>query len=361
MTTLPKKILIVRLGALGDVANALVLAAAIKRAAPDTFVGWAVHNLALPIVEGNPVVDRAYLWDKKLGVRGLISCVREVRAEGYDLAIDLARIFKSSLVARLSGAPRVLGFDRARTKEFAWLFLNESIAPLPDPAYKPRHMVEQYLEFATHLGIEASAEHRLPQNDQAVAWAAEQVDRLARAPVAIGIGASYVSKSWPAERFLDLGRSVAASLNRPVILLGGPGDRELARLELEQLAAASSDDGDDSHQPVVDFVGRTSLAELIAITARAAVFVSCDTGPMHLAVAQGIPVVALFGPGVAGRTGPYNPQPARHEIVAVPPPCAPCNKRTCRMPRHDCMLDIGVELALDAVQRQLERVDAQSS
>ena len=329
MTTLPKKILIVRLGALGDVANALVLAAAIKRAAPDTFVGWAVHNLALPIVEGNPVVDRAYLWDKKLGVRGLIFWV--------------------------------LGFDRARTKEFAWLFLNESIAPLPDPAYKPRHMVEQYLEFATHLGIEASAEHRLPQNDQAVAWAAEQVDRLARAPVAIGIGASYVSKSWPAERFLDLGRSVAASLNRPVILLGGPGDRELARLELEQLAAASSDDGDDSHQPVVDFVGRTSLAELIAITARAAVFVSCDTGPMHLAVAQGIPVVALFGPGVAGRTGPYNPQPARHEIVAVPPPCAPCNKRTCRMPRHDCMLDIGVELALDAVQRQLERVDAQSS
>ena len=166
MTTLPKKILIVRLGALGDVANALVLAAAIKRAAPDTFVGWAVHNLALPIVEGNPVVDRAYLWDKKLGVRGLIFWV--------------------------------LGFDRARTKEFAWLFLNESIAPLPKSAFKPWHIGEQYLESATHLRIEASAE----------------------------------------------------------------------------------------------------LA---------------------------------------------------------------CSKRTCRMPRHDCMLDIGGELALDAVQRQLERVDAQSS
>ena len=131
ITTLPKKILIVRLGALGDVANALVLAAAIKRAAPDTFVGWAVHNLALPIVEGNPVVDRAYLWDKKLGVRGLIFWV--------------------------------LGFDRARTKEFAWLFLNESIAPLPKSAFKPWHIGEQYLESATHLRIEASAEHRLHQ------------------------------------------------------------------------------------------------------------------------------------------------------------------------------------------------------
>jgi lipopolysaccharide heptosyltransferase II len=351
MTTLPKKILIVRLGALGDVANALVLAAAIKRAAPDTFVGWASHNLAYPIVDGNPVVDRAHLWDKKLGARGLLACVREARAEGYDLAIDLARIFKSALVARLSGAPRVLGFDRARTKEFAWLFLKESIVPPALPEAGPRHMVEQYLEFATHLGIEASAEHRLPVDEQAVAWASEQVEPLGAVPVAIGIGASYVSKSWPAERFIALARRVSESLDRPVILLGGPGDREAARTELEQL-------GEEAGRPqaIVDFVGKTSLAELIAITARAAVFVSCDTGPMHLAVAQGVPVVALFGPGEAGRTGPYNPAPARHEIVAVPPPCAPCNKRTCRMPRHDCMLDIRVELVLAAVKRQLERI-----
>jgi heptosyltransferase-1 len=348
MSSIPKKILIVRLGALGDVANALVLASAIKDAAPDTFIGWAVHNLAHPIVDGNPVVDRAHLWDKKLGVRGLAACVREARAEGYDLAIDLARIFKSAAVARLSGAPRVLGFDRARTKEFAWLFLGESIDPRPQsPGQAPVHMIEQYLEFATYLGIESSHRHSLPSSSSAESWADGQLEQLGQAPIAIGIGASYTSKRWPAERFLALARQAHKRFGIPVILLGGPGDRQTAASELDAL-------GRESLDGIVDYVGKTSLDQLIATLGRVRLFVSCDTGPMHLAVAQGRPVVALFGPGVAGRTGPYNPEPKRHEIVAVPPDCAPCNKRTCRMDRHHCMLDIGVELVLESIQRQLE-------
>jgi heptosyltransferase I len=352
MKPLPKKILIVRLGALGDVANALVLAEAIKRVSPGTFVGWAVHKLALPIVEGNPGVDRAHLWDKSLGARGLLACVRELRAEGYDLAIDLSRIFKSAVVARLSGAPRVLGFDRRRTKELGWLFLKEQIAPRPEREPSP-HMVEQYMEFAAYLGIACTAQHSLPVSKDAESWAQARLEELGQAPVAIGIGASYASKRWPAERFLQLARLVEEQLEVPVILLGGPSDRESAGDELEALAA-------ENRSGVVDFVGKTSLPQLIAMTAKARVFVSCDTGPMHLAVAKGRAVVALFGPGVAGRTGPYNPElldgsGRRHEIVSVPPPCAPCNKRACRMERHDCMLDVSVEFVLEAVKRQLAK------
>jgi heptosyltransferase I len=352
MKPLPKKILIVRLGALGDVVNALVLANAIKRAAPETFIGWAVHNLAYPIVDGNPAVDRAHLWDKKLGARGILACVREVREEGYDLAIDLARIFKSAAVARLSGAPRVLGFDKKRTKEYAGLFLKERI-PGCKQTLSPVHMVEQYMEFASYLGIEGAPKHSLPANDSAELWAEAQIKVLGDAPIAIGIGASYESKRWPAARFLELARRASDKLGRPVILLGGPGDREMSADELDELAS-------EGRAGIVDYVGKTSLAELIAITGKASVFVSCDTGPMHLAVAKGRRVVALFGPGVAGRTGPYNPElpdgaGRRHEIISVPPECAPCNKRTCSMDRHHCMLDIGVELVLAAVERQLAR------
>lgn len=353
MSAFPKKILIVRLGALGDVVNALVLAAAIKRAHPEVQIGWAVHGLSYPIVEGNPVVDRAHLWDKRHGAGGLLACLREVRAERYDLAIDLARIFKSALVARFSGASRVLGFDRARTKEFAWLFLKESVAPRAD--FATAHMVDQYMEFARHLGVEELPHHSLPQDPEAEVWAARQVEAMGAAPIGIGIGASYVSKRWPAERFLALARAARERFDLPVVLLGGPSDRESAASELDTLAK-EPDPG------IVNLVGRTSMAELISMAGRVRVFVSCDTGPMHLAVARGRRVVALFGPGVAGRTGPYNPaskgvDDKRHQIVRMPPECAPCNKRTCRMERHACMLDIEVIHVLDAIALQLAATD----
>ena len=145
-TTLPSRILLVRLGAIGDVVNALVLATALKEHAPTIRIGWAVHDLALPLVEGHPSVDRVHLWARSSGFSVLLRVVRDLRGENYALAIDLQRTAKSAWLARQSGAPRVLGFDRARCKELSWLLTRERI-----PASDPRgHMVAQYLEFAIH-------------------------------------------------------------------------------------------------------------------------------------------------------------------------------------------------------------------
>jgi len=118
---LPDKVLVVRLGAIGDVVNAQVVANAIKEARPKTQVGWVAHDLVQPLLEGHPAVDRAHLWRRGKGLRGMLEVARELRAEGYELALDLQRIAKSGLLARLCGARCIVGFDRARSKELGWV------------------------------------------------------------------------------------------------------------------------------------------------------------------------------------------------------------------------------------------------
>ena len=291
VTSLPASILIVRLGAIGDVTNALVLATAIKDAAPQTRIGWAVHPLAATLVQDHPSVDRVHVWHRGQGFAGWKSVRAEVRAEGYELAIDLQRLFKSALLARASGAPRVLGFDRARTKEGSWMLTREHINAGP----KRRHMVDQYLEFASHLGLQdARARHVLPSDPDAETWASEQVETWGAPPWVLNLGASKPANRWDPERFGQLAACLSQEWDAPVVLTGGKEDRSAAKI-----ATAA---GPDS---VIDLVGRTSLEQLIALLRHARLFIGCDTGPMHLAVAQQAPVLALFGPADPARTGPF--------------------------------------------------------
>ena len=317
-TDLPRSILVVRTGAIGDVVNALVFATALKDADPQVRVGWAVHPLAQPLVEDHPSVDRVHRIPRGDGARAWLEALREIRAEEYELAVDLQRITKSGLLARLSGAPRVLGYDRARSKEGSWLWSRERIAAGPVHA----HMVEQYLEFARYLGLPAvRARHVLPEDVEAERWAAELISSLGGEPLVIGIGASKPPNRWDAERFGRLAAELSA--DGPVCLVGGPEDREAAR--------AAGVPGAEA----LDLVGSTSLRRLSALLARARLFVGCDTGPMHLAAARGAPVVALFGPSDPRRTGPFG---EGHRVLRAP---------------SERMQDIAVEEVLAAARASL--------
>jgi len=337
-------VLAVRLGAIGDVVNALVFAVALKEARLDLHLGWVVHPLAAPLVEGHPCIDRVHVWKRGGGAAELARLVREIRAQRYDLAVDLQRIQKSAFLARLSGAPRVLGYDRARTKELSWLWTKERI-PAQEHA---RHMALQFLEFARHLGVEASEpRHLFPPDDMAEAWSADLVRELGGEPVLVNLGATKPANRWSAERFGALARALAYGVGVPVCFTGGPDDRAVG-------AAARRAAGD---APVRDLVGLTTLRQLVALTRRARLFVGCDTGPMHVAAAVGTPVVALFGPADPARTGPWG---QGHCVLRVPPPCAPCNRKTCNQPRHACMEDITVELVLTAARERLALVRARA-
>jgi ADP-heptose:LPS heptosyltransferase len=305
---LPDSILIVRLGAIGDVTNALVLAEALRTHAPSIRIGWAVHPLAAPLVVGHPAIDRAHVWPREHPVAGFRRLRAELRRERYGLAIDLQRLTKSACLARASGAPRVLGYDRGRAKELSWLWTRERI-----PAGDPRaHMVTQVLEFARYLGVpEPGVRHRFPPDPAAESWAEELVAGLGAAPILVAIGASKPANRWPPERFGRLAAALAEERAEPVVLLGGPGDRAAGEVALGEGAPG-----------VTSLVGQTSLPQLIALLARGRALVSCDTGAMHLGVAQNLPVIALFGPADARRTGPWGPG---HRVVREPEwdPAAP--------------------------------------
>ncbi len=342
MSALPEKVLIVRLGAIGDVANALVVAAAMKREDPAPEIGWVVHELARPLVDGHPCVDRVHFWKRGGGVSAFRRLVAELRAEAYGLAIDLQRIAKSALLARLSGSPRVLGFDRARSKELSWLLSTERIVP----ADRRAHMVVQYMEFVRHLGLRATEpEHLLPTASVAGQRADALVRELGGSPILLNLGASKPANRWVDGRFGELALRAAERFSAPVCLIGGPDDR---RLFPRDIAAIQGSD-------VRDLVGETSLVELWELERRARLFVGLDTGPMHLAAAVGLTCVILFGAADPRRTGPWG---ERHRIARVGAPCAPCNKRDCRMPRHECMEDLPVELVLAEMEAALGGVAA---
>ena len=331
----PSELLVVRLGAIGDVVNALVFASAVKAELPAARIGWVVHPLAAPLVEGHPDVDRVHVWRKGGGPSEFRRVLREVRSERYPLAIDLQRIQKSALLARLSGAKRIVGFDRGHAKEGSWLWTTERLSSDPTRV----HMVDHYLGFARHLGLRA--EHpvrRLPEEPGSERWAEGLVDELGGAPVLVNLGATKPANRWPAERFGELAAKLERTMQAPICLTGSEADREA---EARALSAAGSLPG------VRSLVGRTSLPQLVALCRRARLFIGCDTGPMHIAAALGTPVLALFGPADPRRTGPFGDA---HQVLRVPPACAPCNRRTCNQSRHACMEDITVELVATAAQ-----------
>ncbi len=304
----PKRVLIVRLGAIGDVVNALTLAAALKASIPAIHVGWLIHPLAEPLVRNNPCVDRVHRVPRKGLVSALPALRRELRAERYDLVVDLQRMLKSAVLARLAGAPRVLGYDRQRSKEGSWRLYGERI-----PAGPPRaHMVEQYREFARYLNCEGPVEHPLPAvGADSQAQAQEWLEPLGTTPpTVVHIGASKPQNRLEPERYADLIGGLLEEHAGGIVLTGGPGDGEDAAPARERWA---------DHASFVDLLGRTDLPQLIAVYRRCGLFIGCDTGPMHLASAVGLPVVALFGPADPLRTGPWGD---RHRVVRTPPACA---------------------------------------
>ena len=292
------RILIVRLGAIGDVVNALIVAGGIRQAIPGAVIGWAVHPLSKPLVEGHPAVDRVHVWQKGTGLGGFRKVVREVRAEGYDVALDLQRLQKSALLARRSGAQRVIGFDRARCKELSWLWTRERIGT----GHQREHMVLQYQRFLDLLGLPKNPLVRdLADDPESRAWAERIVAEQwqGKAPILLNIGASKPEKLWPEASYRALAKELTAGFEGvPIVITGGPSDVKMGQAIQQAVPGL--------HQ----LAGETSIPQLVALIRRARGVITGDTGAMHMAAALNVPTVAIFGPSDPVRTGPFGTQHA---------------------------------------------------
>lgn len=305
------EILFVKLGAMGDVINTLPLAIALKERL-GARIHWLVEPLSLPLVAGHPAVAETILFERKRWAASIPEVIKAVRAVRFDIVLDLQRTIKSGSFAFAANGKRRIGFDKARCKELTWLFPFERISP-QDPK---RHMLLQYLEFAGHLGV----------NDPEIRWdiPVSGVHRfqLPEQYLVLNIGATKPANKWTTQGFADLARQAEKRFGVRSVLTGGPEDRAMAE-EIVRLGGSG----------VINLVGATTVTELKEVLARAKAVVSCDTGPMHLAVALGREVIALFGPADPRRTGPF-----KGVVIQKETPCAPCNRRSCDNPV--CMLAI---------------------
>ncbi len=298
-------ILIVKLGALGDVINTLPLAINLKTHF-NARIHWLVEPLSYPLISGHRYIDHCILFDKyrwRIALNNVLEQIRKIR---FDITLDLQRILKSSFFCLAAKTHRRVGFDRNRCKEMTWIFPFERIPPADPQA----HMLNQYLEFASYLGIPSCT----------VRWeiplTADSHFDLPPDYVVLNIGASKPANRWVPEGFAQLAQSIKTQHHIDCVLTGGPEDVNMA----ERITEIAS-------RQVINLVGQTSLSELVEVLHGCRVVVSSDTGPMHLAVALGKNVVALFGPANPQRTGPF-----RGKVISKNLHCSPCNLKECRDP-----------------------------
>jgi heptosyltransferase-1 len=301
----PKHVLISRVGAMGDVLHALPAVAALRRAQPEWLIGWAVDPRWAPLLvdgEGSgPLVDRVHLVETKLWSRAPLSMATlrsirrlrgELRAESYDLAVDMQGTLRSAVIARMTGAPARVGYSDPR-ESLATSFYTQKCGR------RATHVVDQGADL---LGEACGVELQpgavvLPREAWADNWAADLIADLSpgRRVCVLAPGAGWGAKRWPLERFGALAQQLQ-SMGLTVMVNAPRIDNSLAA----QVVAASA----GAARIVV-----CNVTGLIALLRRTALLVGGDSGPMHLAAALGVPLVALFGPTTAARNGPWGPGP----------------------------------------------------
>jgi heptosyltransferase-1 len=337
------RILLVRLGALGDIVHAIPVAAAIRRTFPASRIDWLVSAKHREILDLVPVVDRLIVInDRGQGAGGssFTAAIRELRRNRYDVAIDLQGLIKSALLARLAGASRVIGFASNYAREsLARVFYTDAIDPGRGGMFDPRetrHIVDINLLLLQPLGISVAApEFPLkPIESAAAQHAAEQTGgRYAL----LNPGAAWPNKRWPPARLGALAAGLRDRFGLRSVVLWGPGEEALAH---ETVAASSG--AAIATEP-------TRIADIVALARGAAVMVSGDTGPTHIAGAVGTPLVGIYGPTRPARNGPM----AAHDVTVSRDAICQCHHlRRCKLARM-CLLDIEVAEVAGAVERRL--------
>lgn len=345
------RILFVKLSAIGDVVQTLPCLEAVKRTFPGSEIDWVVEEAAAGILEGHPLIDRLLVsrrkaWTRMLcspstftrALRELSAFFRRLRERRYDIAIDLQGLLKSGIVIGAVRAKWKIGFDG--TRELSYLFLNERL-----PAYnKEQHALERYLAIARYLGaVDPSPACTLHVERERLVMR-ERTDGLVkegRRLVVINPVARWKTKLWDEEKFARLADRLVTERRAVVIFTGSPDDRAIT----ERMRGMMRENA-------VNWAGETTLRELAALASLADLFITTDTGPMHLAAAAGARVVALFGPTAPWRTGPYGPN---HEVIRKGIACSPCFRRTCDVGVR-CMEEITVEEVMERIDGSLFNV-----
>jgi heptosyltransferase I len=324
-------ILIVRLSALGDVVHAVPAAAALRRAYPAAQIDWLVEARHRTIVDLVPAVDRTVVlerptWD------GWVSVIHQLRRTAYDMAIDLQGLMKSAILARASGAARVVGFS-------IWHLREKAARPFYTATGEAEttHVIRKNLQLLRAVGVNDDT-ITFPLSSVASAALDQVRQQLSDRPFAlINPGAAWPNKRWPPQRFGELAAFLADACGLAPLVLWGPGEETLAN------EVVTSSSGSARLTPA------TTIGDLVALARAARLVVSGDTGPLHIATAAGTPTVSIFGPTDPARNGPWS---ADDVTVSTYERCGCQFDRRCHQQRW-CLADVTTAEVCAAVQQRL--------
>ncbi len=278
-----RRILVVRLGAMGDILHTMPAVASLKQSFPNSELHWAVEEKWMSLLDANPFVDEVIAVNRK-SLQAVVALRRRLRSVRYDLAVDFQGLIKSAVIAAAARPEKLHGFDRCQVRERpAALFYSNCTKA------EATHVVDRNLELASSTGATnlvrtfsipgGAPEGELPDGDF----------------VLTNPFAGWTSKQWPAENYTELARRLEQECGLKLVLNVPPGS------------------------PIVPgtWTHVSGLNGLIHATRRAAGIVGVDSGPMHLAAALGKPGVAIFGPTDPARNGPYG-----SSLTVLRDPCA---------------------------------------
>jgi heptosyltransferase-1 len=360
-----RKILLIKLSAVGDVVQTFPVLNKLRRRYPNAQIDWLVTPAIAELLQHNSAISNVIEffrdeWSAPWRPTPYVSTARlvaKLRAAEYDLVLDLQGQFRSAAFAFASGSPVRIGFDKPRAdvwsalsrkipeeakkhawrgaREASWLaYTDHIIVPTLDV-----HPVERYLGVAPMLGLDdgtADFSFPIPQEaDARIAALLDYYDITNTRLVAMAPGTNWETKEWRRDGFAEVARNVLKK-GFAVTLVGSEHERELCG-EVAKLAPGA-----------INLAGETTLSELAALLARAAICVSNDSGPMHLAVALNRPVVGIFGPTDPVWAGPYR---NKNSVVRVDLPCSPCYlRRLSECPNgHACMQNVSAGSVIERI------------
>ena len=289
--SVPDNICIVMMSAVGDAVHVLPVINALKRVNPKTRITWVLQPGPAALVRGHRSVDEIIIFDRAKGWRAFADVRSELARRRFDLVLNLQVYFKAGIVTAFTHAPVKLGFDRARARDFNWLFTNRKI-----PKRAVQHVQDQYFEFLDTLGVSPHPiEWDFGPNAAERVWQREFIASTDRPIASIVVGTSKPEKDWVPERWAEVSDALHEKFGMQVVLVGGRSERELnaERIVMERAR----------HKPRSEL--GSGLRKLVSILDASSLVLSPDTGPLHMSVGLDRPVISLMGYTNPKRTGPY--------------------------------------------------------
>ncbi len=331
----PRRILLIKPSAIGDVVHTLPVWNLLRNHWPDADISWLVTPGCAGLLEGLPGLNvirfergrLAGAWRSASAAKELLGLGKWLRDMRFDLVIDLQGLFRSGWMTWQTKAPVRVGFAGAR--EFAWTFYTHRV-PI---GTTEQHATDRYLKILAALGVATSPieyPFAVDERDRA------HVEKLVPAGMKYAVllpGTNWATKRWPVEKFARLVAPLKQRFGLEVIIAGG--------VDVEELAVRIPE--------ARNLVGKTNLRQLVALLDRADLVVANDSGPMHIAAALGRPLVTMYGPTNPVRTGPYGRDDA---VLRLDIPCSPCYARRCS--HQSCLQWLGIEPVLELAEKQLK-------